>query len=77
MASATQQELDNAAAMLGRYGFEVQQAANNGFDPYLVVQDPVYVSGTGQSAGKLVFMGSEPVIVRDYNAARRFVNARV
>ncbi len=74
---ANQTELDNAKATLERHGYEVAQHADQfGNNPYLIVQDPIYQSGTGPCSGKLVFMGYESKIVHGYNAARRFINAR-
>lgn len=69
---ATQQELDNASAMLKRHGYEVEQKASHGFNPYLVVQDPVHKD----VGGKLVLMCYEPVILRNYDRARAFINVR-
>jgi len=72
----SQHELTATQTMLQRHGYEVEQHANNCFDPYLTVQDPVFESGIGQSAGKLVLMGYESVVIRNYDAARKFINAR-
>lgn len=71
MTKATHQELNNAKAALQRYGFEVNFHENG----HLVVQDPVYYINA--MTGTLKFDYYKPVVIRSYDAARRFISARV
>lgn len=63
------QEIYMAKAALERYGYEVALTDNG----QLIVQDPVRTSASG---GALTFSHYTPVVIRNYNGARKFINAR-
>ena len=45
-------------------------------DSVIVVEDPVFASGYGVNAGKLIPAGHNLVKVRTYSAAAKFINVR-
>ena len=67
-----QAQLLNAERMLIRWGYKVSSHASVDGHQHLVVQDLVHHS----RGGKLVLMGYEPVTLRGYDAARKFIDAR-
>ena len=70
--AANHQEIQKAKAYIEGHGYQ----ANTHENGHLIVQDPVMRCGHGATAGQLIPAGFQPVAVRSYPEALRFVMAR-
>ena len=70
--AATHEEIQKARAYIEEHGYQVGTHENG----HLIVQDPVFSCGNGPQAGRLIPAGFQPVAVRSYRDALRFVMAR-
>ena len=70
--AATHQEIQQAKAHIEANGYQAATHENG----HLIVQDPVMRCGHGATAGQLVPAGFQPVAIRSYREALRFVMAR-